>query len=149
VPDAVLPSPSIHPGGSTLTGSVSCSILPPLPFTGTINTLLGVFSLSGSVPIVCPTLSVTGLAAQNSYSFTGFLSCSGGVIPRAGTVTGSRCGNGAMDAGETCEDGNWTAGDCCSPTCQLAATGAAYLGQISASDVNVSASTPEQHGSVR
>ena len=126
VPGAVLPCTfDFTQSGSALTGSVSCSILPPLPFTGTINTLLGIFSLSGSVPVVCPTLSVTGLAAQNSYSFSGFLSCADGIIPLAGSVTGSRCGNGIMDAGETCEDGNWTAGDCCSPTCQLAATGAA------------------------
>jgi cysteine-rich repeat protein len=30
----------------------------------------------------------------------------------------SACGNGALDAGEECDDGNTTAGDGCSPTCQ-------------------------------
>ena len=126
VPDAALPCTfAFTQTGGTLSGTATCSILPPLPFSGTINTLLGFFSLSGSVPIVCPTLSITGLAAQNSYSFTGFLTCSGGVVPLSGSVVGSRCGNGLLDPGETCEDGNWTAGDCCSATCQQAPAGAA------------------------
>lgn len=29
------------------------------------------------------------------------------------------CGNGVLDAGETCDDGNGFDGDCCSSTCQL------------------------------
>ena len=31
----------------------------------------------------------------------------------------SDCGNGVLDAGEQCDDGNLCAGDCCSPTCQF------------------------------
>lgn len=30
-----------------------------------------------------------------------------------------RCGNGNVDPGEQCDDGNAVAGDCCSPTCQF------------------------------
>ena len=33
------------------------------------------------------------------------------------------CGNSVTEAGETCDDGNSTSGDCCSSTCQLAAGG--------------------------
>ena len=33
------------------------------------------------------------------------------------------CGNNVMEAGETCDDGNSTNGDCCSSTCALAAGG--------------------------
>lgn len=33
-------------------------------------------------------------------------------------VSGAVCGNGAVEAGETCDDGNTTAGDGCSATCQ-------------------------------
>jgi cysteine-rich repeat protein len=33
------------------------------------------------------------------------------------------CGNGTMDPGEQCDDGNQDAGDCCSPTCQHEAAG--------------------------
>lgn len=126
VPDAALPCTfAFTQTGGTLTGTATCSILPPLPFSGTISTLTGFFSVSGSVPIVCPTLAVTGIAAQNSYTFSGFLTCSGGVVPLAGSVTGSRCGNQTFDAGETCDDGNWTNGDCCNSSCQLAPAGAA------------------------
>jgi cysteine-rich repeat protein len=33
------------------------------------------------------------------------------------------CGNGMQDDGEECDDGNVTAGDCCSPTCTLEPSG--------------------------
>ena len=33
------------------------------------------------------------------------------------------CGNGALDAGEECDDGNLAGGDCCSATCQFEAEG--------------------------
>lgn len=118
--------------GGTLSADVTCSILPAVTLTGTVSTLTGVFSISGAIPVACPTLSITGLAAQNSYSFTGFLSCSGGILPLAGTITGSRCGNLQMDAGETCDDGNWTNGDCCSSTCQKAAVGTACTADTNA-----------------
>jgi cysteine-rich repeat protein len=36
-----------------------------------------------------------------------------------------RCGNGNVDPGEECDDGNTAAGDCCSPTCQLEPDGQA------------------------
>src|SRR5262249_60197023 len=29
------------------------------------------------------------------------------------------CGDGILDAGETCDDGNTLPNDCCSPTCQI------------------------------
>jgi cysteine-rich repeat protein len=29
------------------------------------------------------------------------------------------CGNGVVDAGETCDDANYRAGDCCAPNCQI------------------------------
>ena len=33
------------------------------------------------------------------------------------------CGNGALQAGEACDDGNRSAGDCCSPSCTFEAAG--------------------------
>jgi len=36
-----------------------------------------------------------------------------------------RCGNGNVDPGEECDDGNTVAGDCCGPTCQLEPDGQA------------------------
>src|SRR5205823_2460878 len=35
------------------------------------------------------------------------------------------CGNGVVDLGEQCDDGNLAAGDCCSPTCQFEPAGQA------------------------
>ena len=35
------------------------------------------------------------------------------------------CGNGMIDPGEQCDDGNIAAGDCCSPSCQFESAGAA------------------------
>ena len=35
------------------------------------------------------------------------------------------CGDGGLDPGEACDDGNVAAGDCCSPTCTLDASGTA------------------------
>lgn len=34
------------------------------------------------------------------------------------------CGNGVLEPGESCDDGNTTDGDCCSQACQLDAAGA-------------------------
>jgi cysteine-rich repeat protein len=124
VPDGVLPCTfDFTQTGTTLDGTATCLIFPPLPFTGTINPTFGFFSVGGSVPFICPTLTITGIGAANSYTFTGFFTCADGVVPVAGSVVGSRCANGIMDPGETCEDGNWTNGDCCSSTCQLAPNG--------------------------
>lgn len=41
-----------------------------------------------------------------------------------GAVETSACGNGVIDAGESCDDGNFYDGDCCSATCQIASSGA-------------------------
>jgi cysteine-rich repeat protein len=46
-------------------------------------------------------------------------------------VNVSTCGDGALDAGEQCDDSNTAAGDCCSATCQYETSGSAC------SDANV------------
>src|SRR5207237_149459 len=46
----------------------------------------------------------------------------GGVQTNLWSVLGKKvsiCGNGVLDHGEQCDDGNTVAGDCCSPTCQF------------------------------
>src|SRR5207249_2509868 len=46
----------------------------------------------------------------------------GGVGTNLFTITGQTinvCGNGVLDVGEQCDDGNTLAGDCCSPTCKF------------------------------
>lgn len=44
------------------------------------------------------------------------------------------CGNGIVDGGEQCDDGNQAAGDCCSPTCQVEASGTICRTAASACD---------------
>jgi len=41
------------------------------------------------------------------------------------TVVAAVCGNNSVEGGEQCDDGNTSAGDCCSPSCQYDALGAA------------------------
>jgi cysteine-rich repeat protein len=44
-------------------------------------------------------------------------------LPSATATPGSStCGNGVLDAGEQCDDGNAVGGDCCSATCQIEST---------------------------
>ena len=42
----------------------------------------------------------------------------GAVATLAGAQLVSDCGNGVIDAGEQCDDGNVLGGDCCSASCQ-------------------------------
>jgi fibro-slime domain-containing protein len=46
-------------------------------------------------------------------------SSSGGSTSVATTVVGTDCGNGVLDSGESCDDGNATPGDGCSGTCRI------------------------------
>jgi ribosomal protein S18 len=70
---------------------------------------------------VAPTIS--GIAAPDFASFTGGFDCpSRGV---SGGFNASHCGNGQIDEGESCDDGNRSNGDCCSASCGLYAQGAA------------------------
>ena len=46
----------------------------------------------------------------------------GAIIDNLGIVA-QCCGNGVVDLGEQCEDGNTVDGDCCSATCQFEASG--------------------------
>lgn len=89
---------------------------------GTVDPLTGAFSASGTLSNFCETPgSVTMTGTGDGETFTATSSC--GSFTSA--VTGTKCDNGVLDATEECEDGNTAAGDCCSPTCQFEAAGAA------------------------
>ena len=45
------------------------------------------------------------------------------TIQVSGSSSNSECGNGTVDAGEQCDDGNTNDGDCCSATCQFESAG--------------------------
>jgi cysteine-rich repeat protein len=60
------------------------------------------------------------LTAPGTYVITamgGPTTCNRYII--AWSWSGTSCGNGRIDAGEVCDDGNTLSGDCCSSTCQL------------------------------
>ena len=60
---------------------------------------------------------VAGIAAQSNYAG------SGTVTVQVGTVTSqlAGCGDGVVDAQETCDDGNSVSGDGCSALCRAEA----------------------------
>ena len=90
----------------------------PFNASGTIDVVTGVFSGSGaSTPILCPTLNIAGTSGGTSTGFAGDFECIGGPLPVTGTFQGSLCGNDVVDAGEQCDDGDVSDGDCCSSTC--------------------------------
>jgi len=67
----------------------------------------------------------TGLGPDTSYCFRVRARNGDGVetdwtsLGCAATLVGGDCGNGTVDAGEQCDDGNTQNGDCCSSTCQF------------------------------
>src|SRR5206468_1285028 len=74
--------------------------------------------------------TVTGSpCGQNIFSIQGPGLPGGGLQTDQFTVLIGKiahvCGNGIVDLGEQCDDGNLVAGDCCSPTCQFEPAGQA------------------------
>jgi cysteine-rich repeat protein len=64
---------------------------------------------------------VDGHGTMDTYAFTG----NGGVFQPVNCPRPPVCGNFRIEAGETCDDGNTNAGDCCSPTCTAEPAGSA------------------------
>jgi hypothetical protein len=69
-----------------------------------------------------------GIACTSGDACVGVDNCTGGLV--CNLQTGQcdvplGCGNGQLDSGEQCDDGNNENGDCCSFTCQYEAAGSA------------------------
>jgi len=118
--------------GSVL-GTADCTFADP-NYSGSIDVPSGALTLSAPHNSNCAPTVITATAAPDGLTFSGTFTaeeyaCSFGClccfcIDASGTITGERlCGNGALDAGEGCDDGNGSDGDCCSSTCQLEAAG--------------------------
>src|SRR5262249_45140554 len=105
-----------------------------LALTGAVGRFLS--SLAGPAP---PPPGTIGQPAANqtvpgSACGTNFVKIEGPGLPAGGIQTDQFtligkiafiCGNGTVDPGEQCDDGNIVAGDCCSPSCQFESAGSA------------------------
>jgi cysteine-rich repeat protein len=112
------PAEIVQSGTALSLDAPSC--LFPLSASGTIDPMTGAFSGSGTTgSAFCPTISISGNGTPESDAFFGSFTCSGGPFPFDGTFSGSRCGNGELDPGEQCDDGDVLDGDCCNYACEL------------------------------
>jgi cysteine-rich repeat protein len=110
-------------GAATLDMSGDCLFF-SFQAGGTFDSASGSFLLTGDIggPFApCPDLVMNGTVAPDGASFTTSFDCSS--IPPIGPLVGTRCGNGVLDAGESCDDGNRSDGDCCTSSCAAAPAG--------------------------
>lgn len=116
------------------------------------------FRLDLSTPV--GTVAATALAAAVSMTVAGGLAAAepqtgppaGQMCPPGSYVIGfdaaanivcsGICGNGVVDAGEACDDGNRAGGDGCSPACQAEAAAAAAGAAAAASQAPPEAPAP-------
>ena len=102
---------------------------PSCVMTGTIDTSTGQFEQSGcpSTYVLCAGMPMerSGTVAADGRTFTGSGTfCSQGPPSHpcycySIELTGSRCGNGVVDSGEECDDGNGDNLDGCSDACTV------------------------------
>lgn len=122
--------------GTTLTIDVGAAVG---AMTGTIDPVTGTFDVTSpwrtpTGPFgPCEGIRIGGTVTPdgNSMSGRGEVLAQGGPFscgPLGLSFTADRdlCGNGVIDAGEACDDGNRASlFDCCSPTCQIKPAGSA------------------------
>ena len=86
---------------------------------GTTNT--SQFDCAGATQALTPLSStVPVFAEQTIFAFVDSDATSNsGLYTLDATLTPAACGNGLVDGGEECDDGNTTAGDGCSATCTI------------------------------
>lgn len=95
-------------------------------WTGTIDPATGVFALTGDV-VGCAVAHFDGSVAPDGQSLDGTITigleldgvCVPGPIPVTGERTPPDCGDGDLDAGEQCDDGNGVERDGCDAFCRF------------------------------
>ena len=129
----------------TQTGTAVTATAAGLAWEGSIDTGTGVFQIhatDASVALVMACGVIDATITPDGDHFAGTLQtaplqCVGLHPPicQCGTFTsesvfGARCagpcpvcGNGVVESGEECDDGNISGGDCCSPSCQFDSLG--------------------------
>ncbi len=105
-------STSTTTSSSTSTSTTTSSSTSTSTTTSTTTSSSTSTSTSSSTTTSTSTSSSTSTTTSSSTTTTTSTST---------TTTTNPCGNGIVDAelGETCDDGNTAAGDCCSTTCQI------------------------------
>ena len=106
----------ITQSGTEISFASSCNPVGAVTLAGTIDPAAGTFTASGHSETFCSSLTIGGRAAPDGTSFAGTFSCDG-PYPTRGIFLGDHCGNGVLDPGEACDDGNVVDGDCCSSSC--------------------------------
>ncbi len=111
---------SVAQNGSTIAATGSCQgAADPVTLQGTIDPNTGTFSGTGSIG-ACGAIAFSGHALTSTPEFTGVFACPSAGVD--GGINASRCGNGQLDANETCDDGARDGG-CCTQTCALLPAG--------------------------
>ena len=97
--------------------------VPAPPVTSTTTTSTTTTSTTSTSTTTTTTTSTTSTSTSTtSTTTTSSTTTSSTTSTTSSTTTTTapgQCGDGKVDPGEECDDGNRTAGDCCSPTCQL------------------------------
>jgi cysteine-rich repeat protein len=94
----------------------------PVVLSGSYDPDSHQFTGSGSAG-ACGAVTMRGVVGADFKAFTGDFDCSAFGV--SGGVNASRCGNGQIDEGEECDDGNRANGDCCAAVCKLNRAGTA------------------------
>ena len=114
----------IMQSGGSLHVVGQCSTTGAVELAGTVDAATGRVAVVGHGG-PCSTITVDGTAAADGQSIGGTVSCMVGTASLGGLFTASHCGNGILDSGEECDDGNVFDGDCCSSVCRFEASGSA------------------------
>ena len=120
--------------GSAFTATGTChGAADPVSLQGTIDPNTGAMSGSGTIG-VCGAVVFSGSAPSQVAEFSGEFECSSAGV--SGGINANRCGNGQIDGGETCDDGERNGG-CCARGCVLLpmGTGCADDGSQCTSDL--------------
>jgi cysteine-rich repeat protein len=117
------PAPSVTPTANLPTATATPLRTPTTTPTTTAPPTVTATATSGATP----TRTATPVAATASATRTATpLAATATATPVAPTSTATpssaTCGNGVLDPGEQCDDGNTIGGDCCSASCQIEAT---------------------------
>jgi CSLREA domain-containing protein len=110
--------------GYNIAGDASCAFAGPADLNAT-DALLGPLATNGGPTMTrrllagSPAIDSANGATCPATDQRGVLRPFGAGCDRGAFEDTGLCGNGTVDAGETCDDGNPFGGDCCSATCQL------------------------------